>query len=306
VTALKDVLTLKYGICFKPDTENKIVINADGTLIFIRDGKEWPLQKVVDGEPLYGNDFSSQCSTYKYMSLSSGSSGKVKKVEERKYTTPGEIKVRDKIFETFNNYYPALFNPFNYDKLNDIFVDNKEPSILVGIVKKSDPSTGEEIVDYRWQTKQAWLDHLKKLTDADHRSFEIKTSIMKVFNDDLDPNRYWAIVRQNWKTLDAFGKTVYQDDGFLFVNFDFKADRVLKDFKIYYRLWFYEYQYDDLEKGLKRQGKLRIDITNHFENGIKSISDTLKRAMCDFLIGQIRGNGDGVNIGSVPNSPSVK
>ena len=297
VNALKEILTLKYGVSFSQDSNNKIVIPADGSLIFIRDGKERPLQKIIDGEPLYSNDFSSQCSSYFYMSSSMENSGKTKKMEEKKFSTSNEVKIRDKIFETFNYYYPALFNPFDYEKLNTIFFDKKEPSILVGIVNSSDPTTGKEIVTYRWQTKQAWLDHLKKLVEVDHRTFEIKTSVMKVFNDDLDANRYWAIVRQNWKTKDSFGKTIYQDDGFLFVNFDFTADKVLKDFKIYYRLWFFEYQYDDLELGIKRYEKLEKDITDHFKNGIKSgLSDNLKNAMCSYLIGQIRKGGGGLKV----------
>jgi hypothetical protein len=296
VNALKEILNLKYGISFNQESTNKIIIPADGTLIFLRNGKQRPLQKIIDGEPLYGNDFSAQCSSYVYLNSSTANSGKGKKAEEKKFTTEGETKVRDKIFETFNTYYPALFNPFDFDKLDRIFVDKNEPSILVGIVKGSDPATGKEIVTYSWQTKQVWLDHLKKLHDVDNRTFEVKTAVMKVFNDDLDPNRYWAIVRQTWKTKDGFGKTVYKDDGFLFVNFDFAADRVLKDFKIYYRLWFYEYQYDDLELGIKRYDKLKNDIVRHFKNGIKSVSDSLKNAMCDYLVGQIRKDGIAVKM----------
>lgn len=86
-----------------------------------------------------------------------------------------------------------------------------------------------------------------------------------------------------------FGKEVYQDNGFLFVNFDFTADHKLKDFKIYYRLWFNEYQYDDLELGIKRHEKLKNDITNYFRNGsITGISSTIKKAMCDYLVSQIQ------------------
>jgi hypothetical protein len=99
---------------------------------------------------------------------------------------------------------------------------------------------------------------------------------------------------------------VYQDDGFLFVNFDFTADRVLKDFKIYYRLWFYEYQYDDLELNLKRFQKLENDITTHFKNGIKSVSDSLKNAMCEYLIGQIRKSGEGVKINLTPGPSPIQ
>ena len=57
VNALKEILTLKYGVSFSQDSNNKIVIPADGSLIFIRDGKERPLQKIIDGEPLYSMIF---------------------------------------------------------------------------------------------------------------------------------------------------------------------------------------------------------------------------------------------------------
>ncbi|HEX2959891.1 MAG TPA: hypothetical protein VHO70_23850 [Chitinispirillaceae bacterium] len=291
VNALKEILTLKYGISFNEESANKIIIPADGSLIFIRDGQERQLQKIIDGEPLFGYESSKPCTTYQYRS-----SGKSKNFEERKFSTSGEVTVRDRIFETFNKEYPLLFNPFEFDKLNQIFSDKKEPAILVGNVKYSDPNTGKELVDYSWMTKQKWLDHLKQMHDSANRSFEVRTDVMMVFNDDLDPNRYWAIVRQNWKTKDSFGKTVYQDNGFLFVNFDFTVDRKLKDFKIYYRLWFYEYQYDDIELGTKRYQKLENDITTHFKNGIKSVSGSLKNAMCEYLIKQIRKGGDGVRI----------
>jgi len=297
INALKEILNLKYGISFNQKSENEIIVNADGTMIFVRDSKERPLQKIVDGEPLFGNDFSSQNNSYEYQTESTTAEGvKKKKWEEKDFSTEGEINIRDRIFETFNGYYPALFTPFNYDKLNDIFADKEDSSILVGIVKSSDPTTGKEPVTYSWQTKQQWLDHLKKLHDVDNRTFEVKTDVMKVFNDDLDKNRYWAIVRQNWKTLDGFGKTVYNDDGFLFVNFDFTADRVLKDFKIYYRLWFYEYQYDDLELGIKRYEKLENDINTHFKDRIKAVSNNLKCEMRDYLVGQIRKAGTGLKV----------
>ena len=160
VNALKEILTLKYGVSFSQDSNNKIVIPADGSLIFIRDGKERPLQKIIDGEPLYSNDFSSQCSSYFYMSSSMENSGKTKKMEEKKFSTSNEVKIRDKIFETFNIYYPAIFNPFDYEKLNTIF-SIKRAFHSCRYCHSSDPTTGKEIVTYRWQTKQAWLDHLK-------------------------------------------------------------------------------------------------------------------------------------------------
>lgn len=300
VNTVKKILTLKYGISFLEDsannTSNKVIVQADGTLIFVRDGKTWELQKIISSNSLFKNEFSSQCDSYIYLRPSINGSGEYKKPETRKIVKPEEIKFRDQIVETFNNYYPKLFNPFNYDALNKIFVDTKEPPILIGKRISSNPKTGKEDVQYTWMTKNKWLYNFKQLHDTAGLSFDVRTHVMNIFKDDLNSNRYWAIVRQNWKTKDINGVTVYQDDGFLFVNFDFTADWVLKDFKVYYRLWFYEYQFDDIELGIKRYEKLERDITTYFKNGIKSVSGSLKNVMCSYLIGQIRKSGDGVRI----------
>lgn len=233
-------------------------------------------------------DLSLPCTTYTYFPGIARINGSTEKPTERPFRTPSEVKVRDTIFKTFSTYYPQLFNPFNFEKLNQIFFNKKNPSILTGTVRQSDSLTGREIVDYRWITTNEWLDHLKKLHDVDNRTFDVHATVMKIFRDDLDPNRYWAIVRENWKTLDAFGKIVYEDNTFQFYNFDFTTDRVLKDFKIYYRLWFYEYQYDDLETGIKRHEKLKRDITTYFRNGIKSMSSTLNKAIYKYFVSQIK------------------
>ena len=111
---------------------------------------------------------------------------------------------------------------------------------------------------------------------------------MGVFSDNLDPHRYWAIILQKWKTRDRHGKMVYEDDGFLIVNFDFRADLSLRDFKVHYRLWFYNYQYDDIELGIARHEKLVYDINKHFVNGLGGIDTKLKNAMRDFIIDKIR------------------
>jgi len=223
-----------------------------------------------------GNNYSKPCTTYKYLVSSNN-----KHFETREFRTPDELKVHDIIFETFNNYYPGLFDSLDYENLNKIFVGSS--SVLIGNIKSSDPITGREFVEYSWITKQKWLDHLKQLHDSFNRSFEVRTGVMMVFNDDLDFNRYWAIVRQNWKTKDSFGKTVCQDNGFLLAAFDFTSERVLKDFKIGFQFGFYEYQYDDIELGIKRYQKIENDITTHFKNEIKSLSGSLKNAMCESM-----------------------
>lgn len=165
LNAFKEILNLKYGISYFPESKDSIIVKADGTVSFIKNGKERQLQKVIDGEPLYPN-FPSRCDSYEYSDTTSKGNGSVKKMETRKISTEAEFKVRDKIFEMFTCYYPKLFNPFNYEKLDKIFADRNEPSILTGIVIPPDPSTGKEIVIYRWVTKDEWLGDLKKRCDS--------------------------------------------------------------------------------------------------------------------------------------------
>ena len=113
---------------------------------------------------------------------------------------------------------------------------------------------------------------------------------MGLFKDNLDRSRYWAVVKQKWQTKDLTGHTVYQDDGFLLVNFDFEADIKLRDFKIYYRLWFYNYKYDNLELRITRYDKLINDIKQYFldNNAFSGIDSTLKKGMMEFIVDKVR------------------
>jgi hypothetical protein len=183
-----------------------------------------------------------------------------------------------------------LFNNFNYDKLDSIYIDQGHPSILVGKKVLDDPAKGKEQIRYIWQRKSDWLNSLKKVVESKQRSFSVKTAVMGLFNDNLDPNRFWAIIKQKWQTKDMTGHVVYEDNGFLLVNFDFDADSKLKDFKIYYRLWFYDYQYDDLEIGVKRHDKLIRDIKQYFveDKGISGIDSSLKMGIMNFLINTVK------------------
>jgi len=71
---------------------------------------------------------------------------------------------------------------------------------------------------------------------------------------------------------------------FLLVNFDFDAIANSGIFKIYYRLWFYDYRYDDLELGIKRQDKLINDINAIFieDTGISGLDYSLKKGIMNF------------------------
>ena len=186
-----------------------------------------------------------------------------------------------------------MFSSFNYEMLKKVFQDPGHSSILVGRILSIDPTLGREKVDYNWYRSGSWLGELKKAVEERKRTFDVTTSVMGIFNDNLLPFRFWAIVKQKWVTKDKNGARVYSDDGFLFVNFDFEVDEIvrLKDFKVYYRLWFYNYKYDDIELNIGRNEKLVSDINRYFLNGLGGIEKTLKYGMRDFLVKKIRNSG---------------
>lgn len=288
VDILKEVLSLKYAISFNRSGKNSIILEPTGALVFIREGNERQVDNAVDGEPLLPAEFLEEFDSLYYLHSSPNTGVSQTRVEKKQYTTEREKTIRNRIYETFNTYYPKLFTPLNYEMLDKIFVEKSHPSILVGTKLSSNPRVGREVVKYKWHSKKSWLAGLLKAHLQRNRSFEVNTEVMGVFSDNLDPHRYWAIILQKWMTKDRYGKVVYQDDGFLIVNFDFKADMTLKDFKVHYRLWFYNYQYDDIELGIARYEKLIYDINQHFVSGLGGIDTELKNAMRDFIIDKIR------------------
>ncbi len=287
---IRDILTRRYGITMVDGSPNGIIIEQSGSAVFSRDGKRYSRAKLVDGESLLPDSFPEERNQYHFISSSPTPTQEETVIETRKATTRNEVAIQEKIYETFNTYYPELFNNFNYPKLDSIYIDQGHPSILVGAKVLDDPAKGREQIKYKWQNKKEWLNSLKKAVEERLRRFCVKTAVMGLFNDNLDQNRYWAVVKQKWQTKDMAGHIVYQDDGFLLVNFDFDADNKLKDFKIYYRLWFYDYQYDDLELGIKRHDKLVRDIREYFieDKGISGIDSTLKKGMMEFLIKKVK------------------
>jgi hypothetical protein len=289
---IRDILTRRYGITMYDGSANSIVIKQSGSVIFSRDGKQYSRAKLVDGESLLPDSFPEENNAYHFLDPSAQAP---EQPESRECTTRQEKTVRDMIHATFDAYYPELFNNFNYQKLDEIYIDRGSPSILVGAKVLDQPDNGREEIRYAWQYKRDWLNGLKKAVQERQRRFCVTTSVMGLFNDNLDQNRYWAIVKQKWQTRDPAGHVVYQDDGFLLVNFDFDADTRLKDFKIYYRLWFYDYRYDDVERGVTRYEKLVRDIRHYFmdDREISGIDSALKKGMMDFMIAKLETIGTG-------------
>jgi len=286
IDVFKETVSLKYAISLSRSSSNTIIVEPTGTVVFVRDARERQVDNCIDGEPLLPAGFIEEYDSLHYLYTSNGNAPV--SVEKKQYATDAEKKIRDRIYETFTTYYPKLFTPLNYKMLDTIFADKDHPSILVGAKMVSDPRVGREIVAYTWHTKKSWLEGLLTARLQRRRTFAVDTEVMGVFNDNLDPNRYWAVILQKWKTKDRFGNVVYQDDGFLIVNFDFRSDQTLKEFKIHYRLWFYNYQYDDIELNIRRHEKLVTDLDRYFMRGLSGIDMNLKSAMRDFIISKIK------------------
>ena len=288
IEQIKDILLRRYGITLCENCPSSIAVVQSGSVIFSRDGKKYSRAGLVDGQSLLPDSFPEEKNIYHYINNSVSAADTEVKIESRTCRTEKEMSAREKIYRIFNEEYSKLFDPFNYEKLNQIFLDKNHPNILVGSVLKEDPATGTEIVRYNWMTKKNWLDNLKIKAESGQQRFKVSTAVMGLFNDNLDNNRYWAIVKQKWQNVDLLGHTTYTDIGFLFVNFDFTDQMELKEFKIHYRLWFNDYKYDDVERNVKRYQKLETDIRANFEIGMSGMDSTLKKGIREFLIQKVK------------------
>jgi hypothetical protein len=227
----------------------------------------------------------SKDSTFLY--ISKNGDGSVT-LEEDNLPKVARKKIRDKIKNIFENDYPKAFKDFNITTISPYFQKSEWPTILTGSLLSSDGSTGKEIVRYRWHRVDLWLNALNNLSKEGNR-FDIETSLLKLFEDPSDKNRYWAIIRQNWKTIKGNSVT-YEDNGFLFVNFDFDNNLNIKSFVIHYRLWFYDYKYDRIVDGViieTRGEKLKRDLDNIFLKSIRGIDENLKKGMVKYIIDRV-------------------
>lgn len=289
---LSEVLSLKYGMCFVGDGPNAVIVQPGGSVAFEQDGRRREIEGIVDIGPILPDSFPEERDSLFY-ACRTGDSGAT--LEKKAFETTGERKVRDAIHRTFSQLYPELFREFDETGLRRVFASEPHPSVLVGRRMVSDQSTGREQVAYRWYSSSQWLDELSRAHAEWGRTFDVTTSVMAVFNDNIDPRRYWAIVLQKWRTRDRYGVAVYEDRGFLVVNFDFDAGARLKEFRIHYRLWFYDYQYDDVELGIRRHEKLLHDIDTYFVDNLGGIDTVLKMQMKNFLVQKVRNAALGGN-----------
>lgn len=144
----------------------------------------------------------------------------------------------------------------DFEYLGRIF-QGTHAGILKGRVKLG--PDGEEQVQYFWETPVNWVASLRKAADAGNR-FKVSLAIIWVYQDKHSPNRFWAVVKQEWSTLGKDGQINYRDDGFLFLNFDLDGKRNPVNLSVNYRLWFYNYKRPDPKTRMKRHELIARDI----------------------------------------------
>lgn len=286
IDALIEAVSTKYAITLSDSSQKRLTIEPSGNLTVQTGTGTITVKEAIDGQPLMPFDFVNETDSlyYLYPGDENSPSENLSPMEKKAIHTDGEKKIRAAITSIFHNDYPALFNPFNSVKLRNIFATAIDSAILVGAKISSDAASGQEVVSYRWLPASVWISNLEHSATQLQRTFFVTTKVIGLFNDNLDPHRYWAIVQQRWTTKSKTGRTLYQDDGFLIVNFDFTPQYALKQFHIYYRLWFYNYQYAAAEQGLSRSDKIGRDLSRHFVNGMGGIDTSLKASMRDFIL----------------------
>lgn len=282
---IKGVLSRRYGIKYA-NVKDRILIQANNTFKITRLGKSMTIPNICDGTPLFPMPEDSIKDTA-YITM------------DNKYT-PIEIpqegfmrKVNSRIETLFNEEFPCYFEPFNMANLKKLFTLSGEKTILVGSIdkKQSNPVTGKEVVRYSWRTASDWLNGLQAIATQKKYRFKLKTKLMSIIQDNSDPYRYWAVVRQEWRTESRGGKLQYEDNGFLVVNLNFNEDASLKNFKIEYRLWFYEYEYDHRQDGVvitSRGQKLANDLDREFRKGFKGgINKEVQEKISTYIVDQM-------------------
>lgn len=170
--------------------------------------------------------------------------------------SPLGIRIRTLVEDTLAYAFGRYGGLPDFGYLSAVF-EGKDKGILKGRVKV-DPS-GVEHVQYYWESPSDWLASLRKLCNNGNH-LKVTLAVIWVYQDKHNLNRYWAVVKQGWETLDARGRRIYRDDGFLFLNFDLDAKNNPCNLSVRYRLWFYNYKHPDPRSGMKRYQLIERDI----------------------------------------------
>lgn len=169
---------------------------------------------------------------------------------------PLGVRIRSLVEDSLARAFGYRGGPPDFDYLSKVF-QGKDRGILKGKLKV-DPA-GREQVQYYWESPADWIGSIRRLVQGGNR-LKVNLAVIWVYQDKHSRDRYWAVVKQGWETLDPGGRKLYRDDGFLFLNFDLDGKHNPCNLSVRYRLWFYNYKNPDARTGLKRYQLIARDI----------------------------------------------
>lgn len=134
-----------------------------------------------------------------------------------------------KFVEDFRSYYDEK----DLKALEQIFSD--DALIITGtIVKKGDTKSGlRPTVDYKKQNKQEYLQSLKGIFDR-NRYIRVSFDDIEIKRHPTRDDYYGVSLKQNWKAMRANQEIRYEDDGYLFLLWEFPEG---KNPLIHVRTW---------------------------------------------------------------------
>lgn len=193
---------------------------------------------------------------------------------------PMEHSIINDIEFFFKSDYPNLFSNFSRNKLLSLFPQRNYSSILSGSVKRD--TKGNEFVNYKWVTPNHWVGKLEQIQNGGGK-FRVKCRVHELIQDPHAPHRFWAVVHQQWRTMNSVGKERYSDEGFLLVNFDFTPQGKIHEVKLHYRLWFYSYPNNQSLSSSFRRNSISKDVSEGLGK-ISGIDASLKSTIKESII----------------------
>ncbi len=190
---------------------------------------------------------------------------------------PIENEILNTIDRFFGEQYPSYFSNFSPDELLSLFPKLDERSVLSGTL------LSDTQVRYQWRTPRNWVGRLETLHQSGRR-FDVSCNVREIIQDPHSQYRFWAVVDQEWTTRDNVGSELYQDNGFLLVNFDFTSSGNLHNVALHYRLWFYNYPYkSEDDSKFSREFAILRDVQDGL-NSVSGVDISLKKQVEESLL----------------------
>ncbi len=124
-----------------------------------------------------------------------------------------------KFVEDFRSYYDEK----DINALNQIF--SEDALIITGVVMKPAPQADRRVslrpeIKYNKQTKVQYINSLRGIF-ARNKYIKVKFEDIEIMAHPYKDNFYGVALKQNWKAMNASGGIRYEDDGYLFLLWEF-------------------------------------------------------------------------------------